>query len=604
MRNGRSGALALVLAGALTSAVPALAERGDPLEDAAVQRIRAGFKVDGIALFDAQAEHAARMGVCAASIFAGLRWCVSGQIEETRGGVAYVKTTGYNADGEGRIVYAISTRRGYPLKRDEFEAVIHGIGERFGAGAAVHALRKTGEGEVDSLIAVWGGLRLVHLGEAEYATVETGASLKRGHLVDHRFDLVASARQRDPVYKIEGEAGYILHLRATEAGRADIVARVVYPAAFAAPPAKPSGAIHPLAAESAQRPAAAEPGDERARRIEAERALASERLLREEAERKAEEERAARAEAERRRDAASKAAEELKKRLDEAERAGRGGPDTEREGAEGDPQRADADTIERERAESEARRRRDEAARKAAEERLRKAEEQRKAVEEAARRAEAARAEAERRAVDERRRKEEAERQAAAAEAERQAAERARKSEAERKADWLRAATEEAKRAGAIWSLVETQDRVAEERTLRAQAVFADGERAAIEVAFECTVGRSRRLRASARGFDRKSGESLAFRAAGEGVGVPARVSLDHEPPQDGLLFREGGEDTVSILELPVTAADLDEKMPRARVWLRHQAVAFALQLGEARVTAAVTPYADNLRRVLEACAE
>ena len=49
-----------------------------------------------------------------------------------------------------------------------------------------------------------------------------------------------SAKQREPVYKIEGEAGYILHFMTTGAERADIVARAVYAPVFLPAPARPA----------------------------------------------------------------------------------------------------------------------------------------------------------------------------------------------------------------------------------------------------------------------------------------------------------------------------------------------------------------------------
>ena len=668
----------------------------DPAEDPGVARIRDSFKVDGIALFDSHTVHAARMGVCAPSIFAGLKWCVSGTAEETKGDAAYVKTTGYNIESDGRIVYAISSRRSYPLKRDDFDGVIQAIGERYGAGAAIYAFKKPGEAgvEVNSLIAVWGGLRLVHLSEAEYAVVEGGGSLKRGHLVDHRFNLVASAKQRDPVYKIEGDAGFILHLMVTSPDRADVITRAVYAPAFLPPAAKPSAeSSNPLVTDMVRRanPAPRDRTASDARRIEAERGFAAERLLREEAERKVAEERAARAkeksareEAERKAEAQRKAFEEEKKRLEsekkaaeerakraeeefkvnedrrrkeEGERAARA--EAERKAAEERVKRA-----ERERMSSEQRRRAEEADRAA------RAEAERKAAEEAARRADAQRAEAERKAAEERRGKEEAERKAAEerakraederkvaedrrkaedaeraarAEAERKAAEeKARRSDAERAAQegrkdtderaraerkaeaerlarerkarpesWYLLAADAAKAAGAIWSLSETQDRVAEERTLRTQTIFGGAEhdaagRLAVEVTFECTIiAGERRLRAVARGFDRKSGTGVAFKTEGEGTfGVRTRVRLDDRPPQDGFLFRERQDDTASILEIPMTSADLGTKTPRGGIWLRHYAAAVEFNLVSGTVAATIAPYADNLRRVLEACAE
>jgi hypothetical protein len=689
----------------------------DPAKDPASLRIRDSFKVDGIALFDAHAQHAPRMGICAQSIFAGLRWCVSGTAEETSGNASYVKTTGYNIGADNRIVYAISSKRSYPLKREEFDGIIQAIGERYGAGATVLAFKKPSEDGtgVDSLIAVWGGIRLVQLTAAEYAQVEIGNSLKRGHLVDHRFNLVTSAKAREPVFKIEGEAGYILHLMSTSPDRADVIARAVYPPVFLPPPAKPGAEpASPLVGEtvrkstasaSAERPAA--PGnsgaaaEEQAKRIEAERGLAAERLLREEAERKAAEEKAAREAAERKAAAEKKRLEdELKAARERADRAERGerAPTDERRRAEEAERKAAA-----ERREAEERARQLEEQRKALEERRRRDEAEKKAAEERAKRAEAERAEAERKAQEERRRKEEAERKAAAeekarADAERKATiermeaeerrrrqeadragrdrppaeERARRAEpepkvaeerppadpraeerraaerrraqeeseraaeesrrsseeqgvverraeaerlsrerAQRPDSWRQRAARAAKEAGAIWSFGETQDRVADERTLRSQTIFADGQngekgRLAIEVTFECAIsGRDRRLSAQARGFDRNSGVRVAFRGDGEGTfGVRTRFMLDDNVPQSGLLFRERQEDTASILEIPMAAGNLSNNAPRGAIWLRHYAVIVEFPLVNGTVTATIAPHADNIRRVLEACAQ
>ena len=336
------------------------------------------------------------------------------------------------------------------------------------------------------------------------------------------------------------------------------------------------------------------------------RAEEADRAARAEAERKAAEEKATRAEVER------KALEE-RRRKEEAER----------KAAEEAARRADAQRAEAERKAAEERRGKEKAERKAAEERAKRAEGERKVAEDRRKAQDAeraARAEAERKAAEEKARRSDAER--AAQEGRKDTDERAsaeRKAEAERLArerkarpeSWYLLAADAAKAAGAIWSLSETQDRVAEERTLRTQTIFGGAEhdaagRLAVEVTFECTIiAGERRLRAVARGFDRKSGTGVAFKTEGEGTfGVRTRVRLDDRPPQDGFLFRERQDDTASILEIPMTSADLGTKTPRGGIWLRHYAAAVEFNLVSGTVAATIAPYADNLRRVLEACAE
>lgn len=622
-----------MLGALLAVAEPAHSEAGrDPLADEAVLRIRAAFKVEGIALFDEHQRHAKQVGTCSASVFAGLKWCVSATIDAKRGAVVYSRTTGYNLDDKGRVVYVISRRRDYPLKRSEFDAAIQAVSARFGAGAAVYALRKTAaDGEaIDSLIAVWGDLRLVHLGEAEYETVEGGGSLHRGHLVDHGGSLVASARAREPVYKIEGKAGFILQLTVKAPDRAEIVLRAIYPAAFLPAPGKQATrTADPLAAEIVPAPPAqTEPrhAPSSERRPDVERALAAERMLREEAERTAAEERAARRELERRLVAIGRGEPDRKRPDEDARRGDLARREAERragaedalrreaaarkgaEAARAAAQRAEALRVEAERKAAEDRRQTLALERKAAEARRQLEEAGRKAAErrgrdtaEATRRDEAAatrRTDSDPAAEDKGRvRDESAERKSAA--------ERAARERAARPATWRRMAADAARRTGAVWSATETQDRIADERILRSQSVFAGSGGEAVEVTFECAVGRERRLRASARGFDRKSGTPVAFRGDGEGgFGVRARVRLDGLPYHSGLLFRERSDDTASIVEVPLAVDDLGKHAPRGSLWLRHYRVTIEFSLATARVTAEITPYADNLLRVLEACAE
>ena len=601
----RPAAALLLAIASLASAATVQAQIG-PLDDPAAERIRAAFKVDGIALFDAHARHAKRMGVCAPSVFAGLKWCVTGTTDETRGDVVYAKTTGYNIDAEERIVYAISTRRGYPLKRAAFDGIVQAIGERYGAGPTMLAFKKAaGESAgVDSLIAVWGGLRLVPLTDAEYAQVESGQSLQRGHLVDHRFSLVVSAKQRDPIYKIEGEAGFILQLMANSPDRADVIARAVYPPVFLPPPGKPGPeAAHPLVNETvrrAPRAAASEAqrapaGDDRGRRVEAERGLAAERLLREEAERKAADEKAVRAEVERLTAAERRAAAAEQRRLEAARKA-----------AEDRAARAEAALKAQAERRSLDEARRSPAGKPAPRADAQRAEDARKAAADEARRAAAKRADAERKAAAESR---VAERNIAAAPAAPPAAappaQAATPDSAQRPAPDAAAPT-----PGAVWMLSETRVRGADERTLRAQAFFgATGEgqasRVALAVTFECTiVGRDGRLRAHARGFDRETGAGIAFRTGGEdSFGVRTRFALDGAAPRSGLLFREHQDDIASFLELPISAAERERNAPRAAIWLRHAAVTIEFPLAAGTVSATIAPQAGNLRRVLEACA-
>ncbi|MGH7003595.1 MAG: hypothetical protein ACREIP_06575, partial [Alphaproteobacteria bacterium] len=386
---------------------------------------------------------------------------------------------------------------------------------------------------------------------------------------------------------------------------------------------------------------------ERGRGAEAERALAAERLLREETERKLEEARAARAAAERKLEETQRALEELKR-----------WSELDRKAAEERTLRAEAERraldarrqkAELERNAEDDRRRQEEAQRRAGEERqaaldlLRRADAEQKAAEDRRAREHAEREAAAKRATaEERVARQEEERQARDASAKHAgkphidpdqggpeeqaksedegAAERAqrkadaeRKTEAERTArnraarseDWYRSAAEAAAKVGAAWSFIETRDRDTEERRALTQAIFPGSDGAGIEIQFECAIGRNRRLKATARGFDRSSGARVPYRSEGEGAfRVKSRIRFDDNLPQDGLLFRDGDDDIVSIVEVPLTPEDVSLKSARAGAWLRHYTVAIEFNLMAGTVNATVAPYAVNLRRVLEACAE
>jgi hypothetical protein len=83
---------------------------------------------------------------------------------------------------------------------------------------------------------------------------------------------------------------------------------------------------------------------------------------------------------------------------------------------------------------------------------------------------------------------------------------------------------------------------------------------------------------------------------------VRGAVTLDEEAPQTAFLFPERGERQASIVEIPLAHDDIRKNTPRARAWLRHYRVVLKVRAGRGEIAAAVYPYADNLRRVLEAC--
>jgi len=436
----------LIAAGALMAlAAPEIARaETDPLRDPGIRRVRESFAIERLSLFDKPAPRAVRGVTCTDSTTAGLTWCASATSYESSDNGTYSRSFGYNLDAAGRVVYIILSRREFPLARSAFDETMKSLGARYGhAPTTLRFEGKTADGDdFVSIVAYWGNIKLVRLSEAEMRVVAQSGTLGRGPLVDHRQNLRASAQRREPVYRIEGTAGFVAEFLSVIDVRTDYVLRAVYqPAFLGEQPAKPEAAApkfrdYPL-----------DPGLARALaaiKAEEERLAAIERARREAEERKAAEERARRAEAERRIAEERRAEEE---RLASIERARR---------------------EEEERKAAEARRVAEEAARKLAAERA--------AAEERARRAEAERKAAEqKRLAEERARREEAERKAA--EAKRIAEQRARLEEAERKAAAERRALEErARRAEAEYQATlervrraEAERKAAEERARQAE---------------------------------------------------------------------------------------------------------------------------------------
>jgi len=535
----RPSSKALVAAGVIAFAAPQVAfAETDALSDPGVRRVRESFPIERLSLFDQPAQRSVRGAACTDSAQPGLVWCATGTGYESAEGGTYTRTFGYNLDAAGRVIYVILTRREFPLARANFDDTVKTLGARYGRAPTSHTFQgKTPDGdEVFSLVAYWGDIKLVRLSEAELRIAAQAGALGRVPLVDHRNDVRLSARQRDPVYKIEGKAGFIAVFRAVTDVRTDYVLRSVYVPGFTPEPnAKPEAAAPKPAPEPKFREYPLDPGlarardllhfeleiiatMERARRAEEDRVWAEQRAKREEAERKAAEarriveeqkaaeERARRQEEERkaaeaRRIAEEKAAEE--RRLAEEK--------ARREAAERAVAEERARRIEAERKAIEARRLAEERARR--EEAERKAAEAKRIAEERARLEEAERkAAAERRAIEERFKKAEAEYRAALeraqrAEAERKAAEeRARQAEEERRAAEERARRIEAERKAAEERRNEErrleERRAAEERARREEAERkAAAERRATE---ERLAAEERRASEERRALDQK----------------------------------------------------------------------------------------------------
>src|SRR5262249_10960983 len=161
----------------------------------------------------------------------------------------------------------------------------------------------------------------------------------------------------------------------------------------------------------------------------------------------------------------------------------------------------------------------------------------------------------------------------------------------------------EALKSTASWAFERTRDRIFDDVVLRARAIFPSGTGFALEVTFECNIGAGKRLAAHIRAFDERTNATIAIPAEqGRTSVVRGNVFLDEDGPQTAFLFPERDERQASIVEIPLTHDDNRKNTPRAEVSLRHYRVTLTLRAATGEATAAIYPYAESLRRVLEAC--
>src|SRR5262249_12487786 len=152
------------------------------------------------------------------------------------------------------------------------------------------------------------------------------------------------------------------------------------------------------------------------------------------------------------------------------------------------------------------------------------------------------------------------------------------------------------------WVYQRTRDPVLDDIVLRAQALFPSD--AALAITFECRLGAAKRLAAHLRALDDRTKEPIKIPVEdARASDARGSVYLDEAAPQPAFLFPERGEEQASIVEIPLTSEDNRKNTPRAEAWLRHYRVILKIRTARGEASATIFPYADNLRRVLEACA-
>jgi hypothetical protein len=155
----------------------------------------------------------------------------------------------------------------------------------------------------------------------------------------------------------------------------------------------------------------------------------------------------------------------------------------------------------------------------------------------------------------------------------------------------------------ANWVFERVRDPISEDIVTRTRAIFSGGAPIALEIAFECNIGAGKRLTAHVRAFDERTKAGVAIPAEDGRTGVVrGTVVLDEDTPQTAFLFPERGQRQASIVEIPLQHDDVRKNTPRAEAWLRHYRVTLKLRAAKGEATATIYPYAENLRRVLEAC--
>ena len=109
---------------------------------------------------------------------------------------------------DGVVVYIDRYQRPAFLNMDDAEKTIREFSSQFGEPSWRTTMPER-PGRPTGVIAVWGETTLEPLDEAPLQAIAQGRSAGRGYLIDFLGDLARSAKERLPIYRFRGHAGFI-----------------------------------------------------------------------------------------------------------------------------------------------------------------------------------------------------------------------------------------------------------------------------------------------------------------------------------------------------------------------------------------------------------
>jgi hypothetical protein len=168
------------------------------------------YAVDGLVLGSTvKADSAAyREFKCSPSEqFDGFTWCQKSRRESQSRG-SFDATYSLLHAKDGTIVYLSRYQQPSFFDAKEAGREIQNHAQKFGGTPKIARIPHR-SGNVDALMATWGGVELEPLDDDSMKTVAAGRSPKKGFLVDFLGDFAKSAREGLPVYRITGGPGFV-----------------------------------------------------------------------------------------------------------------------------------------------------------------------------------------------------------------------------------------------------------------------------------------------------------------------------------------------------------------------------------------------------------
>jgi Trypsin-like peptidase domain len=229
----------VMISGAFALAGTAFAVAQQPQSSARGQAQASQYVVGGLALggrvrFDSAAY---RDYQCAPSEqFDGFTWCQKASREQERRGSFDVSYTILQA-GDGSAFYINRFQTPAFWDPNEANEDIDRYSRKTGERPRIISMPHR-DGLPNGVIALWGNVRLEPLDGASRRIVAEGQSPKKGILIDFIGNLVRSAREGLPLYRVDGAAGFVWVASFDQRGRGTLRFSAVNASAFMPPVAR------------------------------------------------------------------------------------------------------------------------------------------------------------------------------------------------------------------------------------------------------------------------------------------------------------------------------------------------------------------------------